>query len=343
MKLGILGGGQLGMMMCQAAKNIDIQTIIFSDSEDSPAIKFSDNYHIAPYDDFSKLDLFINESDIITYEFENIPFKTLEYINKKLPVHPSPSINFIIQDRFTEKEFINKLNISTVPYIKVNEKEDILKTSEDFFPAILKTRKMGYDGKGQLIINNKNEIPNIDFNDFILEKKINLKKEISVITVRYQNGNSFSYSPIDNIHQNQILYKSTSPALLDDIMEQKALGWSKKIISALDYIGVICIEFFIDNNEDLYVNEIAPRVHNSGHLTIESYNVSQFESHIRSVCNLNEMIPKMQKRSEMYNVLGEDIISFRKKDEKLNTHFHDYFKQEAKKGRKMGHVTKILD
>ena len=342
MKLGILGGGQLGMMMCQAAKSIDISTIIYSDSLDSPAINFSDSYFIDKYDNFLKIEEFVNECDVITYEFENIPYETLKYIKSKINVFPSPEVNNIIQDRLSEKNYIDSLKIPVVPFVKINNQSDLDRASNDYFPAILKTRKLGYDGKGQQVINEKKDILEIASGQYILEKKIKLKQEISVITVRYQNGNMYSYTPIDNDHKNQILSKSISPAIISKTIEQKSLEWSKKIISNLDYIGVICIEYFISEEDELFVNEIAPRVHNSGHLTIESYNISQFESHVRAVYNIDSIEPKMMHSSEMVNILGEDIFKYRMKELEQNSYFHDYFKEEAKTGRKMGHITKIL-
>ena len=152
MKLGILGGGQLGMMMCQEAKDLEISTFIFTDAEDSPATKFSDEHIIAQYDDFEKLERFIRACDVVTYEFENIPYKTLNHILKKKPVYPDPQINNIIQDRLTEKKFINDLNIPTVPYLPIEESNQLQFVEENFFPAILKTRRLGYDGKGQTVI-----------------------------------------------------------------------------------------------------------------------------------------------------------------------------------------------
>ena len=208
MKLGILGGGQLGMMICQAARKNNIDTIIYTDTSDSPAVHFSNNHFISNYDDLSKIDDFINECDVITYEFENIPYETLNHINKKLNVFPRPSVNNIIQDRLTEKKFINKLDIDTVPFLELSSKKELSKIDEDFFPAILKTRRMGYDGKGQSIINDLKSLTDIKQDTYLLEKKIDLKQEISVITVRYQDESLFSYLPIDNTC---LLYTSPSP------------------------------------------------------------------------------------------------------------------------------------
>ena len=342
MKLGILGGGQLGMMMCQAARNNNIDTIIYSDFLDSPAVLFSNNHFISDYNDLSKIDEFINECDVITYEFENIPYETLKHINKKLKVFPSPSVNNIIQDRLTEKNFINKLDIDTVPFLEVSDKK-LSKIDEDFFPAILKTRRMGYDGKGQSIINDLRSLTEIEQDTYILEKKIDLKQEISVITVRYQDESLFSYLPIDNTHKDQILFKSISPAFINQDLKLKALMWSEKIIKSLDYIGVICVEFFIDKNDNLYVNEIAPRVHNSGHLTINAYNVSQFENHVRAVCGLEQIPLEKISDAKMINLIGDEISSYRKIS-KLNDNefFFDYLKKEIKEKRKMGHLTTLI-
>ena len=181
MKLGILGGGQLGMMMCQEAKDLEISTFIFTDAEDSPATKFSDEHIIAQYDDFEKLERFIRACNVVTYEFENIPYKTLNHILKKKPVYPDPQINNIIQDRLTEKKFINDLNIPTVPYLPIEESNQLQFVEENFFPAILKTRRLGYDGKGQTVIDSKSEKFQIEKNDYILEKRIELKTEISAM------------------------------------------------------------------------------------------------------------------------------------------------------------------
>lgn len=343
MNLGILGGGQLGMMLCQTASKLGINTFIYTDSNDSPAINFSNSYLVKNYDDFKEIDNFIKGCDIITYEFENIPFTTLDYINKKLEVHPSPNINLVIQDRLTEKKYVNQLGIPTVPFVEIKSSDEISKLPNNYFPGILKTRKMGYDGKGQTVIEDPNQIQNVNNDQYILEKKIDLKKEISVIGVRYLDGTLFTYQPIQNIHQNQILYKSSSPAQIDPKIYNQSIKWSEKIIKSMEYVGVICFEYFIDKNEELFLNEIAPRVHNSGHLTIESYNVSQFESHIRAVCNLPKVEPQLINHSEMYNILGEEIEIYRKRSNFLtNEYFHDYHKKQPKSGRKMGHLTKLI-
>ena len=290
--LGIIGGGQLGSLLCEAAKKLDIKTTIYCDDIDAPAQNFCDDFINGSYDDKIKIMDFINKIDVVTYEFENIPYETLNEINKLKPVLPKPSVNRLIQHRLAEKDFINKLNIRTTRYVSIEKKTDI-ETLEDFLPGILKTTTMGYDGKGQFPIKNLEEVNllNIDFSkDYILEKLVKLKKEISVIITRYGNNNYEIYEPIENTHENQILKYSIIPAEISKKILELSKDWAKQIAEELKYIGTLCIEYFIDRNDNLYVNEIAPRVHNSGHLTINAYNISQFENHIRAVCSL-EKIP----------------------------------------------------
>ena len=255
------------------------------------------------------------------------------------PVFPNPRINQIIQDRLLEKDFINKLNINTTDFVDLN-KDSVI--NDTIFPAMLKTRRMGYDGKGQSVINSKDDLININYDiPYILEKKINLLKEFSIILTRYQDGKIFTYEPIENIHQNQILHTSTIPASIDSEVSKLARKQSEIIASSLNYIGTMCVEYFIDQEQKIYVNEIAPRVHNSGHLTLEAYNCSQFESHIRAVCNLEKKEPKRIKNAQMINVIGEEINNYRNKTMLKNSFFYDYEKKTIKLGRKMGHLTKI--
>ena len=210
-------------------------------------------------------------------------------------------------------------------------------------PGLLKTTTLGYDGKGQYKLNSKKDISNeIDFSkEYILEKFINLKKEISVIITRFGNQKYEIYEPIENVHEDQILKHSKIPADVSKAIIIKSTEWSKKIVEDLDYIGTLCVEFFIDKFNNLYVNEIAPRVHNSGHLTINSHNISQFENHIRAVCRLEKIKILKNYNAKMINILGQDIEIYRKKNFKKNEYFYDYLKKEPKEKRKMGHLTTI--
>ena len=339
--LGIIGGGQLGSMMASAAKKLNIKTIIFCDDKDAPAQKFCDQFIYANYEDEKAINKFAELTNIVTFEFENIPFESLDKINKIKPVLPNPSIIKIIQNRLLEKDFINKLNIKTTQYASVKNENSILK-NQNFLPAILKTCTLGYDGKGQYKISSIEDLKSlkIDFSkDYILEKLINLKKEISVIITRFKQKQYEIYEPFENIHEDQILKSSKIPAKISDEIVNKSKLWTKQIAEELDYIGTLCVEFFIDANDNLYVNEIAPRVHNSGHLTINAYNVSQFENHIRAICNFEKIKLKKLSNAEMINLLGDQILIQRKRKLQSNEFFYDYLKKEIKPKRKMGHLT----
>ena len=343
--LGIIGGGQLGSMLSEAAKKLNIKTIIYSDDIDAPAQNFCEQFIYGDYHDKNKILEFVNKVNLITYEFENIPFETLNDINKIKTVVPKPSVNKLIQHRLTEKDFINKLNIRTTKYASVERKTDI-EALEDFLPGILKTTTLGYDGKGQYRIKSKKDLNslNIDFSkEYILEKLVKLKREISVIITRFGNNSYEIYEPIENIHEDQILKYSKIPAEINKRLFNESKEWSIRIAEELKYIGTLCVEFFIDRNDNLYVNEIAPRVHNSGHLTINAFNISQFENHIRAVCSLEKIPLKKISNAKMINLIGNEIIPYRKNLEiKDNQFFFDYQKKEVKTKRKMGHITTLI-
>ena len=342
--LGILGGGQLGSMLSAAAKKLNIKIIIYSDDKDAPAQNFCDEFLFASYDNKEKIFDFAKKVDIITYEFENIPFETLNELNKLKTVLPKPSVNRLIQHRLAEKDFINKLNIRTTRYAHIENKKDLLPL-EDFLPGILKTTTMGYDGKGQYPIKNIDEIEtlNIDFNnEYILEKLVKLKKEISVIVTRFNNNKYEVYEPIENNHEDQILRHSKIPAEINEKLFEQSKEWAIMIAKELKYVGTLCVEFFIDRNDNLYVNEIAPRVHNSGHLTLNAFNVSQFENHIRAVCSLEQIPLKKLSNAEMINLIGNQIIPYRNKTKLNDNQFlFDYLKKDIKEKRKMGHLTTL--
>ena len=340
--LGIIGGGQLGSMLSVAAKKLNLKTTVYCDDIDAPAQKFCDEFITGKYDDQKKIFEFVGKVDVITYEFENIPYETLNEINKLKSVLPKPSVNRLIQHRLAEKDFINRLNIRTTRYVSIEKKSDI-ETLGDFLPGILKTTTMGYDGKGQYPIKKIEDFQslNVDFSKgYILEKLVKLKKEISVIITRFGNNNFEIYEPIENIHQDQILKHSKIPAEISKKILEQSIEWAKLIAEELKYIGTLCVEFFIDRNENLYVNEIAPRVHNSGHLTINAYNVSQFENHVRAVCSLEKIPLTKLSNAKMINLIGNQILPY-KENQKFNDNefFFDYLKKEIKEKRKMGHIT----
>jgi 5-(carboxyamino)imidazole ribonucleotide synthase len=342
--LGIIGGGQLGSMLAIAANKLEIKTVIFCNDMDAPAQKFANDFVCGQYSDQDKIKKFISKVDVITYEFENIPYETLNEINNIKPVLPKPSVNRIIQHRLAEKDFINNLNMRTTRYISIEKKSEMNAIS-DFLPGLLKTVTLGYDGKGQYLIRSLSSLDsmNIDFSkSYILEKLVKLKKEISIIITRFSDQKYEIYEPIENIHEDQILRGSKIPAEINDkILEQSKL-WATQIVEELKYVGTLCVEFFIDRNDNLYVNEIAPRVHNSGHLTINAYNISQFENHVRAVCKLEQIPLEKKSNAKMLNIIGNQITNYRNKKFAENEFFFDYLKKEIKDKRKMGHLTTLI-
>ena len=290
--LGIIGSGQLGSLLCQAAKKLNIKTVVISDDEKGPAQNYTDQFIFAKYEDKEKVKEFINKADIITYEFENIPIEILKSINKE----------------------------------------------RKLLPGILKTNTLGYDGHGQFVLKSLDDVKK-DWcftADYILEKKVNLSREISVVITRFGNGEIYTYEPIENIHKDQILKYSKIPADITDEIFKQAQSNAKLIAEKLDYIGTMCVEYFIDQNNTLLVNEIAPRVHNSGHLTINAFNISQFENHVRAVCGLNNEKVQKISNAEMINILGKEIEEYRSKSFSDLEFFFDY---GIKDKRKMGHLT----
>ena len=340
--LGIIGGGQLGSLLSVAANKLNIDTVIFSDDKNSPAKNFTKNFISGNYDDEKLIKEFLSKVNVITYEFENIPYKILRKLNEIKPVLPKPEINKLIQNRYTEKDFLNKNNIRTTRYSLIKDEDDI-KINDGLIPGLLKTCTLGYDGKGQFKIDKKENISSeIDFTkEYILEKLVKLKKEISVIITRFGHQRYEIYEPIENLHEDQILKHSKIPAQISEKIKNQATNWATIISEELDYVGTLCVEYFIDNKDNLYANEIAPRVHNSGHLTINSHNVSQFENHIRAVCGLEKVETKKIYNARMLNLIGNDIEDYRVKSLKDNEFFFDYQKTEIREKRKMGHLTII--
>ena len=338
--LGIIGSGQLGSMLCQAAKKLNVRTVVISDDEQGPAQKYADQFIFAKYDDQQKIKQFTDKADVVTFEFENIPISILKQIEKEKKVLPKPEINRIIQNRKLEKSFVNELGIATTKWSFIEKAEDVTKNS-NLLPGILKTNTLGYDGQGQFVLKSLADVKK-DWcftADYILEKKVNLKKEISVIITRFIDGETFIYEPIENLHKDQILKHSKIPANIDEKIYKQAQNNAKIIADKLDYVGSMCVEYFIDQDDNLLVNEIAPRVHNSGHLTINAFNISQFENHIRAVCGLKFEKPKKNSNAEMINILGKEIEEYRSKTFKEDEFFFDYGKKIIKEKRKMGHLT----
>ena len=331
-KLGILGGGQLGRMLAIAAYNLGMQVVIFTNKKDSPASYITNSTIVANYDDTDALLEFARKVDVITLEFENIPTAVLDFLVQYTNVYPSARALNITQNRLREKRFVNNLDIATTVFEEVNNLQDLTIG----YPCILKTLSSGYDGKGQCTLHSITDQVEVEF-PCIAEKAVYFQKEISVIIARDLYGNIETFPIAENVHKNGILCTSIVPADIKQETIEKAYEIATKIITAVDYIGVMTVEFFVIEGEELLVNEIAPRVHNSGHWSIEACNVSQFEQHIRAVCGLPIKPIHLYFPCKMHNIIGEDIqnIKYDLHSERITI----YGKQEVLDGRKMGHIT----
>ena len=348
-KLGIIGGGQLGMFLAKAAQNINIETHVYSNTKDTPAKKYATRMYYGSFESSSKLIDFSKRVDVITYEFENVSVESLTKIKKRKNIFPPINALSIAQNREKEKKFFNKNNIAHVKSLFLSKQKDLNKIKKAIrFPVILKTSRFGYDGKGQFVIQNFLELRKfwhgLDCVPCVIEKKIKLKKELSVICVRDQNKNTFCYPAFRNIHKNHILFETYSPSGIEKNLEKKLINVSEKILKKLNYIGVLTIEFFIDSNNRIYANELAPRVHNSGHITLDNSNYSQFDQHVRAVCGLDLINSISLTKGVMRNLIGQDITKISKisKDKKYRSYSkakkYSYNKNEVKEGRKMGHL-----
>ena len=350
--LGILGGGQLGRFFTISAQNMGYSVVVFDPDDKSPAGKMADKHICKPYDDLKALDELKASCNAVTTEFENIPAETLQYLEKDIIVRPESKAVSIVQNRIKEKYFLKKSGIPVGQYIVINNLESIKNTNEKdkIFPAILKTAQFGYDGKGQIHVNNISELENafISFNNApcVLERKLDLDLEFSIVLARSINGGYLEYPLIENHHESGILDFSLIPARAPSSLKEEATKLAMKIASDLNYIGVMAIEFFISSNR-LYVNEIAPRPHNSGHFSIDACGYNQFDQQVLALTG-NELKNEATKFpiSVMLNLLGD--LWFRS-GEQLEPKFemiagpgislHLYGKAEPRIGRKMGHIT----
>tara|TARA_B100000029_G_scaffold146661_1_gene141998 strand:- start:139 stop:1188 length:1050 start_codon:yes stop_codon:yes gene_type:complete len=343
--VGILGGGQLGMMLCQASQNMNIETHVFCPDEDSPAKTYANKFTCADYLDKNEISNFNKSVDYITFEFENIPKETLEYIKNSKKLRPGIKSLESTQDRLIEKQFLEELNIPIAPYIEFKKEEDIQYILSKFGESILKTRRFGYDGKGQITIKDEIEFDsNLEklTNNAIIEKKIPFEFEFSQIVCRDIFGNVSHFPLVRNVHENHILKHSYAPLIFDSKLENDIKSITKKIVTSLDHIGVLTVEFFKTKN-GILVNEIAPRVHNSGHWTIEGCSISQFRIHMDAIIGLKIEEPELLYNCHMVNLIGEEIYNWENKQSTDKIFIHLYGKKEVKTGRKMGHLTYIAD
>ena len=347
--IGILGGGQLGRMIALAAARLGYNCHVFSSEKDAPALQVTSAHTIGSFTDEIALAKFASSVDVITLEWENVPISTLEYLASKVPVYPSADVQRIAQDRLLEKSFARDNEIGTTDFAAINSADD-LKTALNNFsrPAILKSTRMGYDGKGQVKIESGTEAADawrsMGAGQGILEAFVDFDREVSVIVARRSDGETAAYPVVENIHRNHILDKTIAPAPIDKAIAEEAAQLALKLASALKVVGLLAVEMFIlkkpnAKGQRVLMNEIAPRPHNSGHWTIDACSCSQYEQLVRAICGLPLGSTTPHSKAIMQNLIGDDILGTDKFLKDPSACLHLYGKTEIRPTRKMGHVT----
>ena len=344
--IGILGGGQLGRMLSVAASRLGFKTHIYEPAANPPAAHVADRVTTAPYDDLEALARFAASVDVVTYEFENIPTAALDVLEKTHPIRPNRRALAVSQDRIAEKDFLTGLGLTTAPYAGVTTLDDLHHAITKIgTPAILKTTRLGYDGKGQARLKSPADaeaaLTQMNGAPAVLEGFIDFSHEVSVIAARGTDGSVACYDPGENVHKDGILSTTTIPARLSPSQRTDAILLAARILNALDYVGVMGVELFV-TRAGLIVNEIAPRVHNSGHWTQNGCAVDQFEQHIRAVAGWPLGDGSRHSDVVMENLIGDDILRVPAIAREKNAALHLYGKAEARPGRKMGHVNRIV-
>jgi len=349
--LGILGGGQLARMIALAAADLGIRCHVFAPEADSPAFDVAARHTVAQYEDEAALAGFAAAVDVVTYEFENVPAATAAFLAGRVPLHPGARALAVTQDRLTEKSFVADLGLPVAPFRAVDTLADLeAAVSELGRPSVLKTRRFGYDGKGQVKI-----APGSDLTEAheaigrfpaILEGFVPFVREVSVIAARGLDGAFAAFDVCENEHRDHILAFTHVPATLSAQTSKAAIDAARRIGEALGYVGVFAVEMFVleaegDLAERIVVNEIAPRVHNSGHWTSEGALTSQFHQHVRAVCGFPLGATTRRGRIEMENLIGDAALRWRAFLAEPGAHLHLYGKRDARPGRKMGHVTRV--
>lgn len=344
--IGILGGGQLGRMLSIAAARLGFKVHIYEPGANPPACETAATLTTASYDDETSLVAFAESVDVVTYEFENVPTDALDLIEARVPIRPNRQALAVSQDRLVEKSFLCEIGLRTAAFAPVTNEADLAQALGTIgMPSILKTRRLGYDGKGQARINNLHDttgaLAAMLGADAILEGYVSFDREISVIAARGMDDRIACFEPGENVHKDGILHTTRIPSDIDAETRERALGIAGTILAALDYVGVIGVEMF-EADGDLIVNEIAPRVHNSGHWTEAGAVIDQFEQHIRAIAGWPLVDPIRHSDVEMTNLIGHDIDRVPGISADTGAKLHLYGKAETRPGRKMGHVTRVL-
>lgn len=347
--IGIIGGGQLGQMLALTAKAKGFYVIVVDPQRNCPCSQVCDEHIVADYTDQAALTVLAERAAVVTYEFENIDYNALQLIEKTTVVAPSASILAITQDRILEKTYLSDLSINVASFAVIVERDDIDQEIVGIgYPCVLKTSNGGYDGKGQVVLHSATDIDEavglLAHGPCVLEAWIPFEAEASIIVARNHGGMIETFPVVENIHRHNILHQTLAPARLSAAVVQQAEAIAQKLALALDLVGVLAIELFVAADEIVYVNELAPRPHNSGHYTMEACDVSQFDQHIRAICNWPLPKPQLLSGAVMTNVLGQHVEqTYAQIGQKAHWHIHMYGKDEAKHNRKMGHVTILTD
>lgn len=343
--IGILGGGQLGRMLSVAASRLGFRTHIFEPGSEPPASHVAHTVTTAPYDDKAALEAFARACDIVTFEFENVPTSALDLIEAQVPIRPGREALRISQDRLTEKEFLQGLGLNVAPYADIPDQPALeAAVMQIGTPSILKTRRFGYDGKGQVRLRSPQDTAaaraSMKGAPCVLEGFVDFSHEVSVIAARSPTGEVACFDPGENVHRDGILHSTTVPARLSASQRTDAVLMAAKILNALGYVGVLGVELFV-TAKGLIVNEIAPRVHNSGHWTQSGCSVDQFEQHIRAITGWPLGDGSRHADVVMENLIGDDMDRVPDLAREKDTSLHLYGKADVKPGRKMGHVNRI--
>ncbi|MBC1586679.1 5-(carboxyamino)imidazole ribonucleotide synthase [Listeria seeligeri] len=347
--IGIIGGGQLGRMMALSAKAMGYRIIVLDPTEDCPAAQVSDEQIIADYDDKVALRELAEKADVVTYEFENIDYDALKMTQDLVDVPQGAELLSITQDRILEKAYLESANINIAPYAIIVDKEEIETEIKSIgYPAVLKTAQGGYDGKGQVVLHDADDIERaarlLRYGSSVLEAWIPFEKEISIVVARGKDGQVETFPVAENVHVNNILHTTIAPADVSADVHEEAEEIAKKLADVLQLCGVLAVEMFVTKSGAIYVNELAPRPHNSGHFTIEACSISQFTQHIRAIVGLPLIKPVLLKPALMINILGQHVDAVNERMVDYPHWFvHYYGKKEAKINRKMGHVTVLTD
>lgn len=344
--IGIIGGGQLGRMAALAAARLGYRVHVFCPEADSPTEQVAAAATVAEYTDLTALEAFARAVDVVTFEFENIPAESVRVLSERVPVRPSWRVLETAQDRVVEKSFFNAIGIETAPWAAVNSLDDLRAAVARLgLPAVLKTTRFGYDGKGQVKIAADSELEAawaaLKGAPAILEGFVDFAGEISVIVARGPDGASATFDPAWNVHSNHILDTTTVPAPIPREMADRAMAAAHKVADALELVGLLAVEMFVTKDGRLLANEMAPRPHNSGHWTIDACVTDQFEQFVRAVCGLPLGSPERHSDAIMKNLIGDDVNDWPAILTDPVAKLHLYGKSEARPGRKMGHVTHL--